>query len=579
MTTAIWPNAVPALLPPQDPNEPSTSAPRYYVPIPRCLLEDIRTVPATIGVYALVGRLYRSTGEPVPLSPADVHTYDPAISTASALRALKRLTGEGYLIATLCPGRKTLYAPTWGKIRGAPRPWNLDAPSLGRPDRCELVRLEQRLLDTCMGRLRPHHTHPAQAERYLSTPLLALADIGTYALAMIGLPARSTTLTHLGLLAHGRPIPLPDDTTILALTAYESTSQPGQSTPRGRDILLSASYSATPRTAEESNSPASLGVPADQIGQGIGGVIGDPCGGVIGDPCGGVIGDPCGGVIGDPCGDPITPQTPNESPFSPLQCHLSPSNAPSECGHVADVADVADVTDSTPLPSMANTTSGGGGKFSFPWRKTNQPRLEARHVAPVSLAIPTAEPHASHTDFSLDTGSALIGEASNGTTTRSSCAANQSPVPASHTEVTTRISGNSTPIQQNQPQLLMGDTIQTDASESARALRGIGVRRDTARTLASHPLAQVERVIAQARARGSVRDLAAWVVSALRALPTEGEIEELAASEQPVSPMVIYLHPALTDEARYYWVRRYHAALTPSEKRAVLARLDQEHPQ
>lgn len=46
----------------------------------------------------------------------------------------------------------------------------------------------------------------------------------------------------------------------------------------------------------------------------------------------------------------------------------------------------------------------------------------------------------------------------------------------------------------------------------------------------------------------------------------------------PPSVGLVHTYPGLTPEQRDRWIRRFHAATTPAEKRAVLARLEQEHP-
>lgn len=51
-----------------------------------------------------------------------------------------------------------------------------------------------------------------------------------------------------------------------------------------------------------------------------------------------------------------------------------------------------------------------------------------------------------------------------------------------------------------------------------------------------------------------------------------------ASSEPPPSVAAIHNYPGLTPEQRERWIRKFHAATTPVEKRAVLARLEQEHP-
>jgi len=51
-----------------------------------------------------------------------------------------------------------------------------------------------------------------------------------------------------------------------------------------------------------------------------------------------------------------------------------------------------------------------------------------------------------------------------------------------------------------------------------------------------------------------------------------------AASERAPSVRVIHTYPGLDLDQRERWIRKFHAATTPAEKRAVLARLEQEHP-
>jgi hypothetical protein len=68
-------------------------------------------------------------------------------------------------------------------------------------------------------------------------------------------------------------------------------------------------------------------------------------------------------------------------------------------------------------------------------------------------------------------------------------------------------------------QALRPEPAATAPSESTRLLRAIGVRADVAATFAERAVDQTQDVIAKARTQPGVRDLAAWVVSALRALP------------------------------------------------------------
>jgi hypothetical protein len=103
----------------------------------------------------------------------------------------------------------------------------------------------------------------------------------------------------------------------------------------------------------------------------------------------------------------------------------------------------------------------------------------------------------------------------------------------------------------------------------------LGVRRDIARSLANRLISQVERVITQVRSRQGVRDQAAWVVSALRALPAD----ELPAAPPPpkVSDLAILTHPSLTNTERTRWLARFRNT-APADRPAVLAQFHQEHP-
>jgi hypothetical protein len=49
--------------------------------------------------------------------------------------------------------------------------------------------------------------------------------------------------------------------------------------------------------------------------------------------------------------------------------------------------------------------------------------------------------------------------------------------------------------------------------------------------------------------------------------------------EPPPSVAAIHVYPGLTPEQRDRWIRKFHNAATPAEKRAVIRRLEQEHPQ
>jgi len=257
------------------------AAPRHYVSIPDRLTTDLRNNPLAIGLYSLIGRLYFSLQEPVPLSTSDITLFDPSLNRGAILRALTRLTQGGWLIELSRVGGKSCYTPTWGKVRGISHPWEMDKPRLNRPQHIHAERLDRRLLDTCMGRLTPHQVHAALVDRYFSKPILSLSDLGSYALALAGFPATTPQLTHLGLIHNACPKELPNDTVLIAMASQAALENPAAATitPKGLSKLGIAYRVQQPDLADSSGQPL-LYVPPDMIG----GVIGGMIGGMIGSP-------------------------------------------------------------------------------------------------------------------------------------------------------------------------------------------------------------------------------------------------------------------------------------------------------
>lgn len=503
-TTQHQPSAHP---PPASALPPQATSPASYVPLPRRLLEDLRDAPVAIGVYALLGRLYQTRGEAAPLSPADLQAYDPALSYGAARRAFGRLVDAGYAIAEGTEARKRTYRPTWGRINDAPRPWDRRFTSQGRPRHISVVRLDDRLLDLCLGRLRPSGSHRAIVERYLAAPLLGLREVGVYALALAGLQSTSAALTGLGLLgADGRALPLPNDRTVLAIASQRAAGNAahGALTEAGwRYVGIAPAPPATP-VAE----PLFF-VPADVIGGGIGHVIGH------------VIGGPAEGHTQESapvCAElPVTPDAPGS--------------------HGVTESD-REHRSSTTRPSDRDDASTGGGihKNTYSIRPGREgmplhPSQKGSHTRPTS---PTAPPRL--TRPAADTATASPGAAEG-------AASPTAPVSDTGSDVTC-------------------------------LLRGVGVRADVAAGLAGSPAEQVARIIAQGRARRDVRDLAGWVVSALRALPAP---EELAPPPPKVSETAILFHPRLSGYDRQRWLMRFRKA-TPADRPAILARFHAEHP-
>jgi hypothetical protein len=195
---------------------PPTSLPERYVRIPQRLLSSAVYRPLQVGIYSLAARLFLVCKAPVPLSAADILRYDPSLSRGAAQRALSSLVDGGWLIATERAGQKSTYVPSWGRVNGAPVPWVIGATCLDRPRHVRAVCLDLRLLDLFLGKLTPQPKRAAVITRYVTAPLLALADVGSYALLLGGLPGATPSLVAWGLTRDEQPLPLPDDAVILA---------------------------------------------------------------------------------------------------------------------------------------------------------------------------------------------------------------------------------------------------------------------------------------------------------------------------------------------------------------------------
>jgi hypothetical protein len=166
-----------------------TTPPAHYVRVPQRLIAAAAYHPLQIGVSTLVARLFLVAQSPVPLSATDITRYDPSLSRGAAQRALSSLVDDGWLIASERTGQKTTYVPAWGRVNGAPLPWRIGALCLDRPRHVRAVCLDLRLLDLFLGKLTPQPQRAAVITRYVTSPLLAIADVGSYALLLGGLPS------------------------------------------------------------------------------------------------------------------------------------------------------------------------------------------------------------------------------------------------------------------------------------------------------------------------------------------------------------------------------------------------------
>jgi len=198
-----------------------------YVFLPQRLIADLQANPVAIGVYALIARLFLIYQAPIPLSAADLQRYDPTLSYGAARGALQRLVALRWLSDQ--SGHKNCYTPTWGAIKGTPRLWQMDAPTLGRPAHVTTLRLDRRLLDVGMGKLVPHPTYPAQTNgRYLEQPILGLRDVGAYAQLLGGHGMAATpALWRYGLVRDGMAQPVSSATDLIALASQRTLAGDG----------------------------------------------------------------------------------------------------------------------------------------------------------------------------------------------------------------------------------------------------------------------------------------------------------------------------------------------------------------
>lgn len=196
-----------------------------YCSIPQRLITDIYDSPLAIGLYGLIARLWLITHAPVPLSRADVLRYDPSLKAGAVKRAFDRLVAGGWLVETPQADRKKHhYTPTWGRVCGTALPWQLDQPCHGRPRHISRLPVDRSLFDICMGKLAPHATLRATIIRYVTIPVLSLADIGCYALTLADIPHETPALKWLNVVRNGQALRLPSEEQLLA-RIYDSTGQ------------------------------------------------------------------------------------------------------------------------------------------------------------------------------------------------------------------------------------------------------------------------------------------------------------------------------------------------------------------
>jgi DnaA N-terminal domain len=315
--------------------------PSAYSPIPQRLITDLHDNPLAIGLYGFVARLYLVAQTPIPLSVPDVLRYDPTLSRGAVLRAFARLLASGYLIEAAQPGRKTRYTPAWGRVGGAVLPWNMAQPCLGRPRHIARLRLDRRLFDICMGKLTPHATRAAVITRYVTTPVLSLADVGCYALILAGVPRATAALIRIGAAQDEIARPLPSDERLLALISQRALDL-GEQADIGTELTISGTrkLGVTPLLAPDPAAATAqplFFVPPGMIGSLIQPMIGS--------------------MIGPDAANPIA-ATAAESDEMRADVHTS--------GITWESRDHRDVAIPPPAPPCDEVNAGGGAEATTP---------------------------------------------------------------------------------------------------------------------------------------------------------------------------------------------------------------------
>ena len=602
--------------------------PETYVWIPQRTLDDLRSSPIALGVYSVIARMFLITGEPVPLSAGDLQHYDPTLSYGAARRALERLSTMSYVTSQALPGQKQSYHPTWGLVHDLPVVWDRTARSLGRPRHVRAIRLDDRFLDLCMGRLRPHPIHRAVVERFLVKPLLSLSDLGAYALALVGLSSGTPALRNLGLLdANQCPLPLPDERTVLHI-ATQRASGSNALTPAGWERLGLMLETPAPTTAQ-SLFVAPIGVTTRPVADNIGGVIG----GVIGEGISGVIGEGVGRVIGGVIGHQTTVTTAPK----PFQCEIGCPMTEASGSHGS--YGTTELNGSTKNrstqpeptePTEPTRSTGGGNTLTTPQQLGQGSSESTRAQSPEQIGSKSTLPQLSEQDGELQPMARLLeqirqiglnratsaptsrhtrevspmarltrfaqpnGASEPGSETPKDTPSTQltrTPVP--HTELamssnraTTSEIPKDTPSTQQVPtpesnphmQPVTSDKSTTTGetandSPSARRLRAMGIRADVASSLADRPLTQIEQVIAQAHTRKDIRDRAGWVVATLRMLPADA----VRSPQEEAYDDDILFHPTISGYDRQVWLRRFRQA-DPARRPEILRRFQAAYP-
>lgn len=336
--------------------------PTNYCAIPQRLLADLRDTPLAIGLYALAARLFLVHQSPVPLSRADILRFDPSLKPGAVKRAFDRLLAGGWLLdAPASAGHKQRYTPTWGRVKGKPLPWRMDAPCLGRSRHIVRLLLDRSLLDVCMGKLAPHATQPATVTRYLTSPAIGLADIGVYALALGAIPGETIALRRLGLLRNGQALPVPPEMRLLALLSQRALDL-------GEAPVLDAALTSSgtrrlgihPAPADTDTTQPLFFVPPGLIGRPIGSLIGT--------------------LIG---ADNTTLPAPSPSPSAEMPA------APLPAGITWESRDSG--KQATPPPTPSHTHATGGGEEERHEKKTPARRRRHPQATPSIPATPATE--------------------------------------------------------------------------------------------------------------------------------------------------------------------------------------------
>ena len=200
------------------------SSSQRYLLVPDPLIAAYAHDSLAVGVYVAIARLAVATKGAVPLAARDLALWMGSrrdCDRAAIMRRIVKLEEGGWVIIERSAATKHRLLPTWGRDHNrAIRPWRFDSRDSGRPSHLRGRRVPLALFDDYIGRLDPQPgSGRALISRYLTRPLLDLADIGIYTIGLRAEVVPTPRLHHLGLHSAAGMLPPQDSRSLLQQAA------------------------------------------------------------------------------------------------------------------------------------------------------------------------------------------------------------------------------------------------------------------------------------------------------------------------------------------------------------------------